>query len=78
MANRNTTRGKLYNIDELSEELGISVKATRNKISTRGLRKVKSIEGRSLYSFAHLEALRAKKQVPKRVNGFYIYESKIN
>lgn len=78
MESKNTIREKLYNIDELASELGISVKATRNKISSRGLRKVKSIDRRSLYSFAHLEALVAKKQVPKRVKGFHIYESKLN
>jgi len=78
MANKNITQGKLYNVDELAEHLGISIKSVRNNISTKKLRKVKSIDGRSLYSVAHLEALKAKKQVPKRVNGFYIYESKIN
>jgi len=78
MESKNTIAAKLYNIDELAEVLTISVKSVRNKLSSRGLRKVKSIDGRSLYSRAHLEALAVKKQVPKRKEGFYIYESKIN
>ena len=78
MGSKSITAEKLYSIEELSEILGVSVKTVRNKISSRGLRKVKSLNRLSLYSKAHLEALQVKKQRPLIKDGYYIYESKIN
>jgi DNA-binding transcriptional MerR regulator len=79
MENKNTTLEKLFNISELAEILGISYKSTRNKISARGLRKVTTRNGRSLYSKAHLESLQAKRKFTViKCDGFYTFESKIN
>lgn len=78
MGSRSITAEKLYSIEELSEILGLSIKTVRNKISSRGLRKVKSLNRLSLYSKSHLEALQARKQRPLIKDGYYIYQSKMN
>jgi hypothetical protein len=79
MESKNTTPEKLYSILELAEILGISEKGTRNKLSARGLRKVKTRNGKSFYSKAHLESLQAKRKfTPIKTDGFYTFESKMN
>jgi hypothetical protein len=79
MENKSTTPEKYYNITELSQILGICEKSTRNKISARGLRKSKTVNGRSLYSKAHLESLQAKRKfILNQSDGYYTFESKMN
>ena len=85
---------KYYNISEMAFMLGISESSTRNKISTLGLKKFKTIgeTGNALYTNEQLEKLRGDKQLHEltyehlmheRHNApivitYYIYESKMN
>jgi hypothetical protein len=70
----------MKNVDEIAEFLGISVKSVRNKLSARNLNKVKTLKGRSLYSYAQIELLTKKVPIKKKPQPevYYIYESKMN
>jgi hypothetical protein len=55
-------------------------KSVRNKLSARNLNKVKTLKGRSLYSYAQIELLTKKVPIKKKPQPevYYIYESKMN
>lgn len=78
MVSKNTTPEGLYSLQELAGCLGISIKSVSNKLSAKGFRKIKSLNGLSLYSKAHLEALQVRKQRPSIVGDFHTYKSKMN
>lgn len=70
----------MKNVDEIAEHLGISVKSVRNKISIRGISKVKTVKGRSLYSIEQLYQISKPKPTKEKPQPevYYIYESKMN
>jgi len=72
---------KLYNVDQISEQLNISVKAVRNKIYKIGLKKVKTKDKRALYNENQIESLSMDNCIYyplKTTVIYYIYESKMN
>jgi len=72
---------KLYNVDQIATQLNISVKAVRNKISKKGVKKVKTKNRRALYSQSQIESInidRNKYYPLKTTVTYYIYESKMN
>ena len=85
---------KYYTIAEIAFMLGISEKSAKNKISTLGLKKFKTIgdTGSALYTNEQLQKLRGDKQLHELtyehlmherhnapiVINYYIYESKMN
>jgi hypothetical protein len=69
------------NVDEVADQLRISVKAVRNKISKTGLKKAKTVKGRALYAIGdlHLLGKDLNKYYPLKTTIIYhIYESKLN
>jgi hypothetical protein len=69
------------NVDEIADQLRISVKAVRNKISKTGLKKVKTLNRRALYAIGdlHLLGKDLNKYYPLKTTIIYhIYESKMN
>lgn len=66
----------MYNVDQIAEELGISVKSVRNKISLAGLKKKSTIDRRAYYSRRQVDALHGAFKSKKEV--WFIYESKMN
>jgi len=72
---------KLYNVDQIATQLNISVKAVRNKLSKKGVKKVKTKNRRALYSQSQIESInidRNKYYHLKTTVIYYIYESKMN
>jgi hypothetical protein len=50
----------MKNVDEIAEFFRNKCKSVRNKLSARNLNKVKTLKGRSLYSYAQIELLTKK------------------
>jgi hypothetical protein len=72
---------RYLNVDQIAEHLKISVKSVRNKICKTGLKKSKTVKGRSLYAIGDLHLLGndLNKYYPIKTTIIYhIYESKIN
>ena len=81
MGSKSTIRENLYNITQLAEILGIKEQSVRNKITRRGLTKVKSLDRWGLYSkdqIVLLQKIYTRKFTPKESEGFITYQSKMN
>jgi len=72
---------KLYNIDEIAEILGITKSAVRNRIFDKGIKKIKTVNGKAFFSEYQIEFINKynHKYYPLKTTViYYIYESKIN
>jgi hypothetical protein len=71
----------LYNVDQIAERLQISKSAVRNRIFDKGIKKIKTKNGRVFFSEYQIEAIanETKMYYPlKTIVTYHIYESKIN
>lgn len=84
MESKNITKDqRLYSLKDLSDILGVSVKSVRNRLSDKGLKRVKCEAGKALFSDSHLDVLRLVKfregkPRKNKTEVYYIYQSKIN
>jgi predicted site-specific integrase-resolvase len=68
-------------VDQIAERLQISKSAVRNRIFDKGIKKIKTKNGRVFFSEYQIEAIanETKMYYPlKTIVTYHIYESKIN
>jgi len=78
MVNRNTTQERAFSAFEISEMLGISYSATKNRLARVNAQPIKTKKVLDKYSDTDLDKLKIPHYKRFNTETFEIYESKIN